>query len=70
MGSMVKAASMDKEKRDSIVDVFSRLKECVLWKWEEELTGVAKNIKTVPWMPQSDVLGKYKWNLLKAGIYI
>lgn len=58
MGSMVKASTMDTKTRDSMIDILSRLKECVLWKWEENLSGLTNNIKTVAWLPQNDVLGK------------
>lgn len=58
MGSMVRAASMDTAVRDSMIDILGRLDECVLWKWEETIERLPRNIRTVTWLPQADVLGE------------
>jgi hypothetical protein len=43
---------------DAFLQAFSELPQSVLWKWEgNSLSGEHKNIKTVKWLPQRDVLG-------------
>ncbi|XP_063921929.1 UDP-glycosyltransferase UGT5-like [Zophobas morio] len=57
MGSNLKSADFPPEKRDSILRAFSKLKEQVLWKWEEDvLPGQPKNVKLSKWLPQQDIL--------------
>lgn len=59
MGSNLKSKNMPPEKRDIILKVFSKLKEKVLWKWEDEvLPGQPPNVKLSKWIPQQDLLGK------------
>lgn len=58
MGSMVKASTLDNHVRDQMVGIFGRLKQCVLWKWEQQMPNLPENVKTVAWLPQSHVLGK------------
>lgn len=57
MGSNLRSATMPKETKDLIVRVFARLKQKILWKWEEDvLPGQPENVKTGKWLPQSDIL--------------
>ncbi|XP_049943046.1 UDP-glycosyltransferase UGT5-like [Schistocerca serialis cubense] len=57
MGSNVKSKHWPAEKRQAFVDVFSRLQQRVLWKWEaESLPGQPPNVRTGKWLPQSDIL--------------
>ncbi|XP_044265327.1 UDP-glycosyltransferase UGT5-like [Tribolium madens] len=57
MGSNLKSAELPNEKRDAILKTFSKLKEKILWKWEEdELPGKPPNVKTAKWLPQQDIL--------------
>ena len=40
------------------LEVFSKLKQKVLWKWEtEKMDGLPKNVMLSKWLPQQDVLG-------------
>lgn len=58
LGSHLKSALMPVEKRQMILNAFSKLKEQVLWKWEEDdLPGKPENVHTQKWVPQQDVLG-------------
>ncbi|KAM3961542.1 UDP-glucosyltransferase 2-like [Aphomia sociella] len=56
-GSMLKANSLPKEKRDAIIAALSQLPQRILWKWEESsLPGNPKNFYLAKWMPQNDIL--------------
>ena len=49
---------MPDEVRLKFLNVFSRLKQRVLWKWETEfMPGLPPNVKLSKWVPQQDVLG-------------
>lgn len=57
MGSHLKSAQLPNEKKQEILKAFSRLKQDVLWKFEDDtLKDVPKNVKILKWVPQSDVL--------------
>lgn len=57
MGSNIRGVDLPLEKRQALLQAFGRLKENVLWKFEEQLPDVPKNVKIMNWVPQSDVLG-------------
>lgn len=60
MGSNLKSKDMPKEKKDILVKSLGKLKQKVLWKWEEEnMPNKPKNVETKKWFPQSDILGEY-----------
>nr|CAD7394604.1 unnamed protein product [Timema cristinae] len=58
LGSNVRSDTMDAQKRQIFLDVFSELPGYhVLWKWESDsLPGQTKNVKLAKWLPQQDVL--------------
>lgn len=59
MGSNLRSADLPKEKRYAILRVFSKLRQKVLWKWEDEtLPGQPSNVKLSKWLPQQSILGK------------
>lgn len=45
-------------KRD-FLNMFSKLKQTVIWKLEEELTDIPKNVHMVQWAPQPSILGEF-----------
>lgn len=56
-GSMVRTASLPKEKLEEILRVLGSLKENVIWKWEnEDLPNKPKNVMIKKWLPQFDIL--------------
>jgi len=58
LGSIVKAKTMSEEKRKLFLNVFSKLKQQVVWKWETEtMPDLPKNVKLSKWLPQQDLLG-------------
>ncbi|XP_076249991.1 UDP-glucosyltransferase 2-like isoform X2 [Rhynchophorus ferrugineus] len=57
MGSNVNSKDMPKELKQEIIKSFSKLKENVLWKYEDDtLTDLPKNVKIEKWLPQQDIL--------------
>lgn len=57
MGSHLKSAQMPQETRKRILKAFSRLRENVMWKLEEDtMTDLPKNVRIEKWLPQSDIL--------------
>lgn len=57
MGSNLKSVHLKQEKIDLLLNVFGKLKERVLWKWEEDsLVGQPENVRIAKWLPQSDLL--------------
>lgn len=57
MGSNLKSAEFPIEKREAFLKTFAKLKQKVLWKWEEDnLPGQPPNVKLSKWLPQQDIL--------------
>ena len=56
-GSALKASEMPEEKRRTLLKVFGRLKQRVIWKWEEEMPDAPDNVMVSSWLPQQDLLG-------------
>lgn len=57
MGSNLRSADLPNEKREAIVKVLGKLKQKVLWKWEDDkLEGQPLNVKLGKWLPQNDIL--------------
>jgi glucuronosyltransferase len=58
LGSIIKAEQMPEPKRQMFINVFSKLKQQVIWKWESEtMPDLPKNVKLSKWLPQQDLLG-------------
>lgn len=58
MGSGFQSKNLDLKVRTMFLNVFAKLKQNVIWKFESELKNRPKNLKTFKWLPQQDVLGK------------
>ncbi|CAG4959437.1 unnamed protein product [Colias eurytheme] len=56
MGSMLKSRSMPNELKKRLLDMFSQLKQTVLWKFEEDLPNLPKNVHILKWAPQQSIL--------------
>lgn len=57
MGSYVQSTDWTTEQREAFVTAFSRLKQKVLWKYENEtLPGNPDNVKIGSWIPQRDII--------------
>ncbi|XP_055839618.1 UDP-glycosyltransferase UGT5-like [Episyrphus balteatus] len=56
-GSMVRAESLSPIKLNALLSAFKRLKQKVIWKWENEtLPNQPKNVLISKWLPQKDIL--------------
>ncbi|VVD02541.1 unnamed protein product [Leptidea sinapis] len=56
-GSNVRSSELPDEKKQAFLNVFRRLRQTVIWKWEDdELKGKSDNIITRQWFPQKDIL--------------
>lgn len=57
MGSILQGTKWDIEKREAFTRAFGRLKQRVIWKYENEsLPNKSDNVMITPWLPQRDVL--------------
>jgi glucuronosyltransferase len=58
LGSNVRSSELKKEFVDIFIKVFKTLNYDVLWKWEvDDFPDKPKNLKTLKWLPQADLLG-------------
>ncbi|XP_054737750.1 UDP-glucosyltransferase 2-like [Anastrepha obliqua] len=57
LGTLVQGKDMPPEKLQVFLDVFSQLKQRVLWKFENDsIANLPKNVMIKKWMPQNDIL--------------
>lgn len=57
MGSILQGTSWDIEKRDAFTRAFSRIKQKILWKYENDsLPNKSNNVMITSWLPQRDIL--------------
>lgn len=65
LGSMVKTATMPKDKLNVLIKVFASIPRKVIWKWEvNEMPELSSNVLVQKWLPQYDVLSKYYSSLV------
>ncbi|XP_045772911.1 UDP-glycosyltransferase UGT5-like [Maniola jurtina] len=66
-GSNIKSAELPEEKKKAFLNVFKRLKQTVLWKWEEdELDDKPENVVIRKWLPQKEILAHPNINVFIA----
>jgi len=63
MGSLLRGESFAAEKRQMFLNVFNKIPQRILWKWEGELPGKPFNVMIRKWMPQRDILGIYAFDI-------
>ncbi|KAJ0172132.1 hypothetical protein K1T71_012105 [Dendrolimus kikuchii] len=56
MGSNLKSKDMPEDMKRDILNVFGELNQTVLWKFEEVMTGLPKNVHILKWAPQPSIL--------------
>ncbi|XP_072941320.1 UDP-glucosyltransferase 2-like isoform X2 [Epargyreus clarus] len=56
MGSVLKSAGFPEQMRKDLIEVLGSIPYTVLWKFEEKLEGLPKNVHVRPWMPQTSIL--------------
>ncbi|KAJ8928781.1 hypothetical protein NQ314_018639 [Rhamnusium bicolor] len=53
MGSNIKPSTMSNEKKEAILKALGKIKQKVLWKWDEDdVPGKPANVKLAKWFPQ------------------
>ncbi|XP_063539077.1 UDP-glycosyltransferase UGT5-like [Cydia strobilella] len=55
MGSNLKSVDMSTAMRESLLQMFAKLKQTVIWKFEGEFDNVPSNIHLVKWAPQQSI---------------
>ena len=63
MGSNLNSKDLPDEVKDSLLKMFGSLKQTVLWKFEEVLPNLPKNVHILEWAPQQAILCKLFLNL-------
>lgn len=59
LGSVVKSSKMPRETVSFLLSELAKLKQTVLWKWEDvKLPNLPKNVVVKKWFPQNDILSK------------
>jgi UDP:flavonoid glycosyltransferase YjiC (YdhE family) len=56
MGSVIKASFLGRQRMQAFLDAFAQLPYNFLLKTDDPLDNLPKNVKSVKWLPQSDVL--------------
>lgn len=56
LGSFLQSSDLPKEKVDIFLKAFSKLKQRVIWKYEDESLVAPPNVLIKKWLPQSDIL--------------
>nr|AHX56944.1 UDP-glycosyltransferase 211B1 [Strigamia maritima] len=60
LGSNAQSRFLPEKVKTSLLAAFSKLKQKVIWKYEEELKNAPSNVKVIKWAPQQDLLGHPK----------
>ncbi|XP_022815545.1 UDP-glucuronosyltransferase 1-1-like isoform X2 [Spodoptera litura] len=60
MGSNLKSKDWPEEIKRDLLKLFGELKQTVIWKFEEELPNVPKNVHILKWAPQPSILAHPK----------
>lgn len=59
MGSLWQSKALPKSLISGLLKIFGELKQTVIWKFEDDLKEVPKNVHIVQWAPQPSILGKF-----------
>lgn len=63
-GSNVRSSELPVEKKNVFLNVFRKLKQTVIWKWEDDqLDNKPNNLIIRKWLPQIEILGNYRYNV-------
>lgn len=60
MGSFWKSKDIPETVTKGLLKVFGELKQTVIWKYEEMLPNLPKNVHILKWAPQQSILGNYQ----------
>ncbi|XP_026735871.1 UDP-glucuronosyltransferase 2B37-like [Trichoplusia ni] len=56
MGSNLKSKDWPEDIKTGLLKMFGNLKQTVIWKFEEDLPNVPKNVHILKWVPQTSIL--------------
>lgn len=59
MGSNLLSKDMSTGMKESLVNMFGKLKQDVIWKFEDGMENVPSNVHLMKWAPQTSILGKF-----------
>lgn len=59
MGSNLRSKHFPDVIKQDLLKMFSKFKQTVIWKFEEDLPNTPSNVHIVQWAPQQSILGKY-----------
>lgn len=57
MGSNLRSKDWPEETKQKLLQMLGGLKQTVLWKFEEQLPNIPKNVYISNWLPQLSILG-------------
>ncbi|XP_066946134.1 UDP-glucosyltransferase 2-like [Macrobrachium rosenbergii] len=66
LGSFVKSRDIPHNHKVILLEVFRRLPQKVIWKYEEDDLDLPPNVITRKWLPQQDILGHPKTRLFMS----
>ncbi|XP_069359588.1 UDP-glycosyltransferase UGT5-like isoform X2 [Maniola hyperantus] len=56
-GTNVRSAELPEDKKNAFLNVFRKLKQTIIWKWEDDtLENKPNNLVTQKWLPQKEIL--------------
>lgn len=58
LGSTVKDSTMALDKVEELLATFEELPIRILWKWDGGNVNLPRNVMTMKWFPQYDILSK------------
>lgn len=58
MGSNLPSSKLPDVLKKRLLEMFGKLKQTVLWKFEEVLPDLPNNVHILKWAPQPSILGK------------
>jgi glucuronosyltransferase len=60
LGSVLNGKDVDPNTKVALLKAFSKRKETILWKFEEDLPNIPENVHIRKWIPQNSILGVFK----------
>lgn len=63
-GTFLQPSKMPSKQYKVMTSVFAKLKQKIIWKWDDESTKFAPNVMARKWLPQADILAHKNVKLL------
>lgn len=58
-GSLLNSRDLPDDIKEKLIEMFSGLKQTVLWKYESEISNLPGNVHVMKWAQQQSILCKY-----------